>query len=115
MGSRLVATFEVDGASKRDIRSALEGLADDDLSASSPISAGGREAAVVVDGDVAFVKVVGHDGDWTKKSTAAVTGAVEDVAGVVSVAEVEGGYESPDSGDESGDNSSDDGDENGGE
>ena len=114
MGSRLVATFELDGASRRDVRAALGGLTDDDLSASSPISAGGREAAVVVDGDVAVVKVAGHDGDWTKKSTQAVLDAVEAVDGIESVSHVEGGYESAesDSDDESGDDSSEsDGDD----
>ena len=109
MGSRLVATFELDGAvSKQAIRSALGALADDDLSASSPISAGGREAAVVVSDGTAVVRVIGHDGDWTKKSTQAVLDAVEAVDGIESVSDVEGGYESAesDSDDESGDDSS---------
>ena len=113
MGSRLVATFELDGAvSKRAIRSALGALTDDDLSASSPISAGGREAAVVAGDETAVVRVIGHDGDWTKKSTQAVLDAVEAVDGIEGVSDVEGGYGSAgsesesESDDESGDDSS---------
>lgn len=118
MGSRLVASFELDGASRRAVRAALGGLTDDDLSASSPISAGGREAAVVVSDGTAVVRVIGHDGDWTKKSTQAVLDAVEAVDGVESVSDVEGGYEpaESDSDDESGDDSSEsDGDDGDGD
>lgn len=107
MTSRLEVVFEADGVSRRDVRAALEGLTDDDLSVSSPISPGGREAGVAIeDGDV-VVRVEGHDGDWTRKSTRAVVSAVESVDGVVESAGVDGGYNDPGDSEDGSDESND--------
>jgi hypothetical protein len=85
---------------KRQIRSALARLTDEDLSESSPVSAGGEELAVTTgthDGeDVWVVREEGNDGDWTKTSERAVERAVKTVTGIDQLVATEGGYE-PDS------------------
>jgi hypothetical protein len=79
------------------VRDALNDLTDDDISVSSPITAGAPEASVGVErgDDMAVVEVTvsGHSGDWSKTSEQAVTDAVEAVEGVVERADAEGGYE----------------------
>jgi len=93
MASHATFTFDAPGASYTDIRAALSGLTEDDVSVSSPISEGGSEAAVVVNGDTAEVRIDGHDGSWTKKSQKGVVSAIEAVDGVEECVSVDGGYE----------------------
>lgn len=98
MGSYLYHRYATDGSvSAADVRSALNELTDDDLSVSSPVSAGVDEAGTGVEtvGGGVFVTVTvdGHDGDWTKTSEQAIKSAVESVEGVHELAESEGGYD----------------------
>jgi len=97
------ATFVLDApeAGYTDVREALSNLTDDDVSVSSPISAGGTEAAVVVDGDTIEVRVEGHEGDWTLTSQNGVIAAVEAVDGVEECTSVQGGYDPDDEDEES--------------
>lgn len=80
------------------VREALDGLTDDDISGSSPITAGAEEAAVAVqrtgEGSAVIVNVEGHGGEWTRMSEDAVMDAVQSVEGVGELADSEGGYES---------------------
>ena len=92
----LTAYFDAPSPSKAAVRDALSDLSDDDVSVSSPISAGGREAAVVVGDNTVIVRVIGHGGEWTKKSTEAVIDAVESAEGVTVVSSVDGGYDAND-------------------
>lgn len=78
-----------------DVREALSQLDDDDLSASSPVSAGVPEAGIEVDtAGNAHVRVEGWEGDFTRTSERALSSALSalDTAGGVAV--VSGGYES---------------------
>jgi hypothetical protein len=99
MGEYLSATFRTDAdITKADIRDALADISEDDISKSSPVSAGGSEAAVTVSagpsGMTDFnITVDGHGGDWTKKSEEAVTDAACSVTDSVEVLDVDGGYE----------------------
>ena len=52
----LTAYFDAPSASKAAVRTALSDLTEDDVSVSSPISAGGREAAVVVGDSTVIVR-----------------------------------------------------------
>lgn len=79
-----------------DIRQALSELTEDDVSVSSPISAGAPEAGVSVDGRVAHVRVAGHDGDWTKTSEEAIVSALRGVPGDHGDPSVVGGGYEPD-------------------
>jgi len=101
MASNITLTFDAPGAGYTDVREALSGLTDDDVSVSSPISEGGSEAAVVVDGNTIEVRVDGHEGDWTKKSQNGVVSAIEAVDGVEECTSIEGGYEKSEESEES--------------
>jgi hypothetical protein len=99
MASNATFRFDAPGATYTDIREALSNITDDDVSVSSPISDSGSEAAVVVNGDTAEVRVDGHDGSWTLTSQEGVIAAVEAADGVEECVSVDGGYD-PDDEDE---------------
>ena len=96
MASNATFTFDAPDASYTDVRAALSSLTDDDVSVSSPISAGGNEAAVVDNGDTVEVRIDGHDGSWTLTSQEGVIDAVEAADGVEKCVSVDGGYEPDD-------------------
>ena len=98
MASTLLHKYKADpDIEQAAVREALNNLTDDDISSSSPITAGASEASVGVerndDEAVVTVYVDGHSGGWTKKSEEGVRKAVEGVDGVVELADAEGGYE----------------------
>lgn len=99
-----------DGVSLRyeQVRDALSKLTDEDLSASSPISAGGVEAGVTVEDGVATVAIDGHGGEWTKTSQKAVVSALSGIDGVEDVEVVDGGYETSEDDEPSEDSTDDD-------
>ena len=77
------------------LRAAISSLTEDDLSQSSPITAGGDEVGVAYNAAESAVvcRVNGHAGSWTKTSEDALTAAVGGVHGVQSVSVTAGGYE----------------------
>lgn len=85
---------------RRSVRDAVSELDGDDLSVSSPISAGATEVGIDVTGmsdepgGFVHVTVSGHDGDWTKTSEQALKSAVQSVDGVGELVSSDGGYES---------------------
>lgn len=89
-------TYEADGVDRSEVRSALSELTDDDVSESSPVTAGGSELAVVVADGELIIREGGHDGEWTKTSETAVRRAVSTVNGVGELVESSGGYEPDD-------------------
>jgi hypothetical protein len=95
MAERLEHTYSTDGpVAVGDIREALSDVSDDDVSESSPITAGVPEAGVVPDSKTSVTLVVsGHDGTWTKTSETALRRAVKSVDGVGELASSEGGYD----------------------
>jgi hypothetical protein len=99
MTDRLELVFAASAASYAAVREALSQLEEDDVSVSSPVSAGAPEAAVVVGDDTVTVRVEGHGSDWTKKSQEALESAVLGADGVTETESVNGGY-SPDDSDE---------------
>jgi len=99
MASRLYHEYTVDaGVEQRAVRAALTELTDEDVSVSSPISAGADEVSVQMDydgdSDVLVLHVEGHGGEWTKTSEQTLRRAVEEVEGVGELVYSEGGYES---------------------
>lgn len=95
MGEYLRHEYEAEsGVSKAAVRDALSALSEDDVSSSSPVSAGGQELAVDDTGDGALAVICeGHGGDWTKTSEEAVRVAVQSVDGVGDLVGSEGGYD----------------------
>lgn len=89
-------TYEVGEVDRAAVRDALSGLTDDDVTVSSPVTAGGLELAVEVGEGVLVVREEGHDGEWSKTSESAVRKAVESVDGVVGLVEKAGGYQDSD-------------------
>lgn len=65
----------------------------DDVSDSSPISAGVGEAAVIVKADSVVIRIQGHDGEWSEQSETALLRGLERVDGVGSAEVVSGGHE----------------------
>lgn len=79
------------------VREALRAVDGEDLSVSSPVSAGVPEAGVSPGDDGSVLVVVeGHDGDFTKTSERALKRALADVPFSVDVEVVDGGYEPDD-------------------
>lgn len=98
MVSRLYHRYEAERPPvQADVRGALAEIGEDDVSVSSPVSAGAPEVSVgfeYEDGDGYLeVTVEGHEGDWTKTSEQAVQSAVQSADGVGDLVESEGGYE----------------------
>lgn len=79
---------------RQDIRSALDALTEDDISETSPVTAGCPEAVAVNVEDGLLVRCEGHDGDWTRTSERAVLRALKGASGVEDASVVDGGYES---------------------
>lgn len=100
MASALEHTYEASPRTNRaDIRAQLDALSEDDISVSSPISAGGRKVAIgTIDTDewTVTVRVEGHDGDWTKTSEEALRKAVQRATGVGDLIDADGGYDPDD-------------------
>lgn len=72
-----------------EVRDVLTGM---DVSESSPVDANGRDLGTEVGDDTLHLR--GDSGDWTKKSTEAVTDAVKNLDAVdAKSVEVEGGYD----------------------
>jgi hypothetical protein len=99
MGSYLYHQYEATGSvTNGDVRNALYTLTDDDVSVSSPITGGASEVSVHFENingtRLVVLTIDGHDGDWTKTSESALTGAVQSVEGVGDLVASEGGYES---------------------
>lgn len=96
MASHIEVTADVNGDfSERALRTALAALTDEDLSESSPVSAGAQEVAVdhnQRDG-VVHVRCEGHSGDFTKTSERALTRTVRGVTGVEDASVTDGGYD----------------------
>jgi hypothetical protein len=87
-------TYSVDGTVTHGmVRRALGEVEKDDISQSSPITAGVPEAGIVITQDTVIVTVEGHEGDWTKTSETALRRAVKSVDDVEALEESEGGYE----------------------
>lgn len=98
MAQNLYHEYTASGdVTRPEVREALDGLTDDDISDSSPITEGAEEAAVAVqhtsEGSAVVVTVEGHDGEWTYTSENAVKSAVRSVEGVGDLVDSEGGYE----------------------
>lgn len=94
MASDLCHRYETDGSvSSAAVRAAIGSLTNDDVSNSSPISAGGGEVGTSFDGDVLVVRVAGHGGDWTKTSEEALRKKIQSVPGVGDIESSDGGYE----------------------
>lgn len=101
MASRLYHEYAVDGeVEQSEVRAALTEMAEDDVSVTSPITAGANEVSVQTDSDgdtdLVVLHVMGHGGDWTQTSEQAVRRAVEGVEGVEELVYAEDGY-TPDS------------------
>lgn len=98
MGSYLRHTYETDGTViPQAVRGALASLTDDDLSVSSPVTGGVKEAAITTDrtGETPTLSIIvdGHDGDWTQTSEQAIRRRVEGIDGIEGLASSEGGFE----------------------
>lgn len=85
-----------------DVRGALDKLTDDDVSQSSPLTAGGSEVGIELTGEgedpggILHVRVEGHEGEWTKTSEDSLRRAVQSVEGVGELLSSTGGYEQDD-------------------
>lgn len=79
--------------SRSDVRDALSGLTDDDITESSPITAGAAEVGVETRDGTVIVRVSGHEGEWSKTSETALRRAVVGVDGVDELTDSDGGYE----------------------
>lgn len=94
MAQRLHHEYQTDGAVTAGmVRDAVSSLTEDDITNTSPITAGGSEVGIEVDGTALHVRVEGHEGDWSKTSEDALRRAVEGVDGVEELTTAEGGYE----------------------
>jgi hypothetical protein len=96
MASHIEVTADVDDSFERAaLCEELSALTDDDVSQSSPITAGAPEAGIAHNRveSVVTVRVEGHGGDWTKTSMDALTTAVRRVDGVLDVSVTDGGYD----------------------
>lgn len=96
MASTIEVTADTDSSFSRPaLRAALDGITDDDVSVSSPVTDGAPEAAIDHNRDdgVVHVRVEGHDGDFTKTSQQALVSAVRSVDGATDPTVTDGGYE----------------------
>jgi len=101
MGADLYHRYEADAdVSKAAIRAELDTVAEDDISKSSPISAGVPEAGIAVvheDGDTSvLIRVDGHAGSWSRTSETALRRAVKRADGVHEQVDASGGYQPDD-------------------
>lgn len=85
------------GATRSDIAAALDGIASDDITKKSPITAGVPEAAISFEttdeGRFVTIKVEGHPGEWSKTSERALKSAIEGLDVVGEHVETVGGYD----------------------
>ena len=78
MAPAIELTFDTDGTvTKSEVRDALSGLTEDDLSNSSPVSPGGEDIAIVetpevVGDEQVVVRASGDAEEFTKTSTGAI-------------------------------------------
>lgn len=89
---RLTASLGDSDASYRDFRDEVSALTDDDVSQTSPVTAGGNEVGVIVTDDEVTLTVEGHGGEFTKTTESALIEVIEDVLGEDAEVTVEGGY-----------------------
>lgn len=84
----------VEEVSSGDVRDAVSALTSEDISVSSPISAGGDEVATAFadDGDL-IITVEGYDGDWTLTSEEELRRTISSINGVYELLESDGGYD----------------------
>lgn len=86
-------TYEASGVSVQDVRAALDGITEDDISASSPVSEGIPEANVTVYGDDTMDVTVPGKGErrWTRTTERAIHAALTSLDGVGDIIEKQGG------------------------
>lgn len=111
----VTATITTDDFSVGDVYDAMR-LRGDDISETSPISPGLREAAVVAGDDSLTLRVQGHDGEWSKQSQEALVDSLAHAPGVdgATVEVTSGGYAGASEDDQDGDGepvTEDDGDD----
>lgn len=96
MASTITIESAVDESFDRGtLREHLDGLTDDDVSVSSPLSAGAPEVGVDYNQPerALTLRVGGHGGDFTKTSERALLSLLRDVEGVHDPTVTDGGYE----------------------
>ena len=101
MGGDLYHRYEADAdVDQADIRAELEAIESDDISKSSPITAGVPEAGIALvheNGDTSvLIRVEGHSGSWSKTSETALRRAVQRADGVHEQVDASGGYQPDD-------------------
>lgn len=88
----LIAVRHERGVSTSHVREAFDTITDEDVSESSPVTAGVPEAGLSPEPGEIHVRVGGHAGDFTKTSEQALRKALRAIDGVESVEVLEGGY-----------------------